>query len=110
MFAMKKFKPEHLPQAVTLPNENPVTFETLLQIFPQLCEDIAFVKRHLLEKSNDNQPEADELLTVQACAKFLNLSVPTIYGKISRNELPFMKKSKRVYFLKADLIKFLRLL
>jgi len=59
-------------------------------------------------KKRDNQPDADELLTVQACAKFLNLSVPTIYGKISRNELPFMKKSKRVYFLKTDLIKFLK--
>ena len=87
---------------------NPITFETLLQNFPQLCEDMAFVKQQLLKKSNESQPEADQLLTVQQAAEFLTLAVPTIYSMISRNELPVMKRSKRCYFSKVDLINYLK--
>jgi len=54
------------------------------------------------------QPETDELLTVQDTAKFLSLSVPTIYSLISRGELPVMKRSKRCYFSKVELINYLR--
>ena len=54
------------------------------------------------------QPETDELLTVQDTAKFLSLSVPTIYTLISRGELPVMKRSKRCYFSKVELINYLK--
>lgn len=52
--------------------------------------------------------EADDLLTVQATAKFLSLSVPTVYGLISKGELPVMKRSKRCYFSKVELINYLK--
>lgn len=52
--------------------------------------------------------EAEQLLTVQSAAKFLSLSVPTIYGLISKGELPVMKRAKRCYFTKEDLISYLR--
>jgi excisionase family DNA binding protein len=54
------------------------------------------------------QPESDELLTVQDTAKFLSLSVPTIYGLISKGSLPVMKRSKRCYFSKSELINYLK--
>lgn len=60
------------------------------------------------QSSTQNQPETDELLTVQDTAKFLTLSVPTIYGLISKGELPVMKRSKRCYFSKVDLINYLK--
>ena len=59
-------------------------------------------------KEQSNQPPADELITVQDTAKFLTLSVPTIYGLISKGELPVMKRSKRCYFSKVDLINYLK--
>lgn len=52
--------------------------------------------------------ETDELLTVQDTAKFLSLSVPTVYGLISKGELPVMKRSKRCYFSKVELINYLK--
>lgn len=52
--------------------------------------------------------QAETLLTVQSAAKFLSLSVPTIYGLISKGELPVMKRAKRCYFTQADLISYLR--
>ncbi len=48
--------------------------------------------------------EADEQLTVQQAALFLNLSVSTIYGKVCRSEIPVNKKGKRLYFYKSELL------
>ena len=51
-----------------------------------------------------DQPE--QLLTVQGAAEFLGLTVPTIYSKCSRNEIPFMKRSKRLYFSSTELMEY----
>jgi excisionase family DNA binding protein len=59
-------------------------------------------------KERGEQPDADELLTVQDTAKFLTLSVPTVYTLISKGELPVMKRSKRCYFSKVELINYLK--
>ena len=52
------------------------------------------------------QPE--QLLTVQEAAQFLNLTVPTIYSKVSKGELPVMKRSKRLYFSSTELMDYLK--
>lgn len=52
------------------------------------------------------QPE--KLLTVQEAAQFLNLTVPTIYSKVSKGELPVMKRSKRLYFSSTELMEYLK--
>ena len=52
------------------------------------------------------QPE--KLLTIQEAAKFLNLTVPTIYSKVSKGELPVMKRSKRLYFSSSELMDYLK--
>lgn len=53
------------------------------------------------------QPE--QLFTVQEAAQFLNLTVPTIYSKVSKGELPVMKRSKRLYFSSIELMAYLKL-
>ena len=85
-----------------------ITFEQLPKAVTTLQETVNDIKRILLEKSSESQPAADELLTVQDTAKFLSLSVPTIYGFISKGELPVMKRSKRCYFSKVELINYLK--
>ncbi|PSR55966.1 hypothetical protein AHMF7605_21905 [Adhaeribacter arboris] len=51
----------------------------------------------------------DQPLTVQEAATFTNLAVPTLYSLVSRKEIPFFKRSgsKRLYFLKSELRKWL---
>jgi excisionase family DNA binding protein len=85
-----------------------ITFEQLPKAITQLYDKVSNIERLLIEKGNDPQAETDELLTVQDAAKFLSLSVPTIYGLISKNELPVMKRSKRCYFSKVELINYLK--
>lgn len=85
-----------------------IQFEDLPKAVSQLCEDIAFIKNHLITKGEESKPDQDDLLTVQAAAEFLSLSVPTIYGLISKGDLPVMKRSKRCYFSKRDLLNYLK--
>jgi excisionase family DNA binding protein len=56
------------------------------------------------------QPETqqEEFLTVEQASEFLNLSIQTIHNMTHEKRIPFMKRSKRCYFLKDDLIKYLK--
>ena len=56
----------------------------------------------------DSNPEKEELLTVQEASAFLSLSVPTIYSKVNKGELPVMKRSKRLYFSNYELMDYLK--
>lgn len=57
---------------------------------------------------NSNQDEADQLLTIKQTAELLSLSVPTIYGLVSRGEVPHSKKGKRLYFSKQELLEWVK--
>ena len=50
----------------------------------------------------------DEFLTVQETAEYMHVSIPTVYAKAEHGEWPHLKRGKRLYFLKEDLIKFLK--
>ena len=52
--------------------------------------------------------QTEQLLTIQEAAEFLSLSVPTLYSKVSKNELPVMKRSKRLYFSRTELLDYLK--
>lgn len=58
--------------------------------------------------SYQKEDEQEDLLTVPQAAKFLTLSVGTVYGLVSSRTIPFMKKGKRVYFLKSELMEYLK--
>lgn len=85
-----------------------ITLETVPGVVEDIQETVNEIKRLLLEKSNPIQEVEDEILTVQDAAKLLALTVPTIYGLISKGELPIMKRSKRVYFSRQELINYLK--
>ena len=85
-----------------------ITFDKLPQAVSQLFTQLKRIENLIRASSNPPQQEVDELLTVEQCAVFLNLSKPSIYGLISKGSIPVMKRSKRCYFLKAELIKYLQ--
>ena len=57
-------------------------------------------------KAPTGQPE--QLLTIQEAAEFLSLTVPTMYSKVSKGELPVMKRSKRLYFSRTELMEYIK--
>lgn len=52
--------------------------------------------------------DPDQLLSVQEAAQFLSLAVPTIYNMVHKGELPVMKRSKRLYFSRTELMAYLK--
>jgi excisionase family DNA binding protein len=69
------------------------------------------VTQSILKVLNDQvsqQEGPEQLLSIQDAASYLNLSVPTLYSKVSRGELPVMKRGKRLYFSKAELLEYLK--
>ncbi|MGX1024751.1 helix-turn-helix domain-containing protein [Psychroflexus sp. MBR-150] len=69
------------------------------------------VTANILKAVQNNNPTTDQpeqLLTIQEAAQFLNLTVPTIYSKVSKGELPVMKRSKRLYFSSTELMEYLK--
>jgi excisionase family DNA binding protein len=85
-------------QAVTITQITAPELETLIE---------NSIKK-VLSTQQAKQPETDKLLTIQEAAEFLRLTVPTIYGKVHRNELPYMKRGKRVYFSSRELMEYLK--
>lgn len=78
--------------------------------FEQLNERLNKIEGILLHLTKELKQEenADELLMIEDAAKFLNLAVPTIYGKVSNNSIPYNKQGKRLYFLKSELIEYIK--
>lgn len=79
-----------------------LTFEQLPQAVSLLHDKLNHIEQLLREGNNQPAP-ADELLSISEAAKFLNLSVPTLYGKVSRKEIPVNKQGKRLYFYRSEL-------
>jgi len=86
-----------------------LTFEQLPEAVTMLTKEVSELKRLLIEKQEQlptDQPE--QLLTIQEAAEFLSLTVPTMYSKVSKGELPVMKRSKRLYFSRTELLDYLK--
>lgn len=89
--------------------EHNLTFNDLPTAVTMLTKEVSELKRLLTEKQEKpNTEKTEQLLTVQEAAQFLSLTVPTIYSKVSKNELPVMKRSKRLYFSSTELMLYLR--
>lgn len=62
----------------------------------------------LLLQSVKPNAKQNDLLIIKDAAKFLNLSVPTLYGKVSRREIPYMKQGNRLYFSMVELTDYIK--
>lgn len=58
---------------------------------------IRAIIRQELARALDVQ-QKDKLLTVDEAAKMLSLAAPTVYKLVNQNKIPFMKRTKRLYF------------
>jgi excisionase family DNA binding protein len=87
-----------------------LTFDQLHQSVLMLSREIQELKRLLIE--NNNQAHTDDkqedFLTVQEAAGLLRLSAFTIYSKVSLGQLPAMKRGKRLYFSRTELLDYVK--
>lgn len=85
-----------------------LTFEELPKAVTMLTNEVGELRRLLTQRQPEPVEQPEKLLTIQEAAGYLNLSVPTVYSKVSRGELPVMKRGKRLYFSKIELLEYLK--
>lgn len=57
----------------------------------------------ILTENATNKKEQNFYMNIKETCSFLNLTRPTIYGLTSKRLIPYMKKGKKLYFLKSQL-------
>lgn len=91
--------------------EKPLSFDYLPQAVNQLSEQVSELRELLVKHQISTTPssqDSDKLLVIKEAADLLHLSIPTIYSKVSKGELPCMKRGKRLYFMREELIAYLK--
>lgn len=80
-----------------------ITFEQLPEAVALLLEKVRRIEALL-----ENQPAAGvdviRMLNVTEAAAFLDISVQSLYTKVSRREIPVHKPGKRLYFNQQELL------
>ena len=84
------------------------SFDYLPEAVNKISEKLNKIESLLLDKIEVNTTTPEIILDVKGAGKLLKLTTPTIYSKCSRGELPFMKRSNRIYFSEKDLHKYLK--
>src|SRR5690554_5286899 len=86
-----------------------LTFEQLPNAIATLKKDIGELKALLLSRNEQGKHQPIEHpMPIEEAATFLGLSKPTIYSKVSKSELPYSKRGKRLYFFKSELLEYLK--
>jgi excisionase family DNA binding protein len=80
--------------------------------FDEIAERLTRIEKCLISLKEREMPESSEAynrpLTIKDAAKLLNLSIATIYSKVSRKELPVNRQGGRLYFFNDDLIDYIK--
>jgi len=88
----------------------PFVFEDLPNILGTLMMRMESIER-MVREIRDNRPPEDfdsGLMTILEASKLVNLSVATIYSKVCRNEIPVNKQGKKLYFLRSELLEWIK--
>ena len=58
--------------------------------------------------NSSNSSNEDVFMNIDETAKLIDLSKPTVYGLVHQNNIPYHKKGKRLYFLKSEILAWLK--
>ena len=83
------------------------SFDMLPEMVSSLFDKLETIEK-LLSSEKNLTNNKDNLLTIKQAGSFLNLSVPTIYSKVSKRELPCLKQNNRLYFVESELMDYLK--
>ena len=85
----------------------PFTFDQIPVMMNKIHDKLDYLEKLILRISTVEENK-EELLNIQEASKLLNLSVSTIYSKVSKREIPVNKQGKRIYFYRHELMKWIK--
>lgn len=87
-----------------------ITFDQLPQAVGELFGKLESIEKILLADRANPGTDTNDLLTIQEAGTYLHLSVPTLYGYVSKSIIPYSKRpgSKRLWFSKKELTEWIK--
>lgn len=76
--------------------------------FDELKEQMLELKTLIQADKITQVLEEDKPLDIKEVADLINLTKPTLYGYVQRNEIPHYKRGNRLYFFKTEIIEWLK--
>jgi excisionase family DNA binding protein len=75
-------------------------------LFEEIIKKISDrVAENIIKNINTPTPPEDIIiLDIDEASKLTKLAKATIYGLVNQNKIPYYKKSKRLYFLKSEIL------
>lgn len=83
-------------------NYNKAFSEILNLISDQVAEKV------LKNLNPSNSSNEDVFMNIDETSKLIDLTKPTVYGLVHQNNIPYHKKGKRLYFLKSEILAWLK--
>lgn len=80
--------------------------EFFLEKLDEILGRIASIEKKMQKEGGTEM--TDEPITIKEVSRLINLSVSTIYSKVSRNEIPVNKVGKKLYFYRSELEQWIR--
>ena len=92
--------------------ENQTTFEKMLRefltpIIEDAVETVLNRKQGLFQPPPAPKQPLPELMSIKMVAEYIHLSVPTVYGLVSKQTIPHYKRGNRLYFKREDIEKWI---
>lgn len=81
-----------------------MTEQELAAVFDQLTDKLISA----IGATKAQTPEQSDLIDLSEASKVLNLAPQTIYGMVSKNTLPHMKRGKKLYFSRKELTEWIQ--
>jgi excisionase family DNA binding protein len=86
-------------------NQVILTQLSLEELRQMLREELGVFLSHINMPTDPSSSPSKELLTVEQASIYLNLAHSTLYNLVHRREIPYMKRSRKLYFSKDELRK-----
>lgn len=83
-----------------------VSFENMPAVVTEILKTVKRIEG-MIANLQKNETDETELLNVHEAAAFLKISVPAIYTKVSRREIPVCKPGRKLYFSKSQLVEWI---
>lgn len=81
-----------------------VEFKNLPEAVSELLDKVGHIEQYLKEIGIKPNEKEEGLLTITEAGKLLSLSKNTIYKMVQKRMLPYSKRGKKLYFLKDELV------
>ncbi|WP_299394241.1 helix-turn-helix domain-containing protein [uncultured Gelidibacter sp.] len=82
-------------------------FENLPNAVAELQKGQSEILALLLNKA-EQQPEIEAPINIKDVSKLTELSIPTLYSYVQRNDIPYYKKGNRLKFFKSEIIDWIK--